>query len=65
MHKKTVKLTNVGMCFLDRFRTNRRKQGTDKKDAFNWQLIEIIYQYLKNNDKVYQELLKMEYVKNA
>lgn len=65
MHKKTVKLTGVGMVFLDRFRTNRRKQGTDKRDAYNWQLMEILYQYLKKNDNVYQELLRWEWVKDV
>ena len=65
MSKKTVKLTDVGMQFLDRFRTNRRKQGIDKRDSPNWKLQEIIYQYFKNNDKEYQDLLKLEYEKNV
>ena len=55
------------MNFLDRLRTNRRdpKIGTDKKDLPNLKLIETIYQYFKNNDNNYQELLKLEYVKNV
>jgi len=55
------------MGFLDRLRTNRRgfRLGNDKRDSFNWQLIEIIYRFFKENDKYYQELLKMEYKKNA
>lgn len=65
MSKKTVKLTDVGMDFLDRFRTNRRIQGADKRDSPNWKLEEIIYQYLKKNEKIYQELLKWEWIKNV
>lgn len=65
MSKKTVKLTDIGMDFLDRFRTNRRKQGSDERDAPNWKLVEIIYQYFKENDKEYKDLLKMEYKKNV
>lgn len=61
MIKKTVKLTDIGMLFLDRFRTNRRKQGVDKRDSPNWKLQEIMYQYFKKNDKEYQDLLKWEH----
>ncbi len=64
-NKTSVKLSATGMIFLDRFRTNRRKQNIDKRDISNWRLIEIIYQYLKNNDKIYQELLKTEWVENG
>lgn len=66
-NKVSVKLSGIGMGFLDRFRTNRRdpKVGIDKRDSSNWKLMEIIYQYFKKNDKSYQELLKMEYVKDV
>ena len=66
-NKRSVKLSLVGMNFLDRLRTNRRdpKIGIDNRDAPNWKLIEIIYQYFKKNDNNYQELLKTEYIKNA
>lgn len=64
-NKRSVKLTDVGMGFLDRLRTNRRKQGADKRDSPNWKLIEILYQYLKKDDKVYQEILKWEWIKNV
>lgn len=66
-NKISVKLSKTGMDFLDRLRTNRRdpKVGTDKRDSSNWKLIEMIYQYFKKNDKNYQELLKMEFMKNV
>ncbi len=63
--RRTVKLTDTGMQFLDRFRTNRRKEGTDKRDSPNWKLEEIIYQWFKKNDKEYQDLLKLEWIKNG
>ena len=66
-NKISVKLSSVGMGFLDRLRTNRRDPqiGTDKRDSPNWKLLEIVFQYFKKNDKLYQELLKMEYSKNV
>lgn len=66
-NKISVKLSPIGMGFLDRLRTNRRAPNiaVDKRDISNWKLIEIIYQYFKNNDKNYQELLKMEYTKDV
>ncbi len=66
-NKISVKLSSEGMGFLDRLRTNRRdpKVGIDKRDSPNWKLLEIVFQYFKKNDKLYQELLKMEYDKNA
>lgn len=66
-NKTSVKLSSIGMGFLDRLRTNRRAPniGVDKRDSSNWQLVELIYQYFKKNDKAYQELLKTEHVKDG
>ena len=66
-NKISAKISAVGITFLDRLRTNRRdpKIGTDKRDLPNWKLIELIYQYFKKDNKGYQELLKMEYIKNG
>lgn len=66
-NKTSVKISSIGMGFLDRLRTNRRAPniGVDKRDSSNWQLIELIYLYFKKNDKDYKELLKMEHVKDG
>ena len=66
-HKRSVKVSDDGMDFLDRLRTNRRdpKVGSDKRDAPNWKLIEVIFLYFKENNKNYQDLLKTEYKKNG
>lgn len=63
--KKTVKLTQKVMDFLDRLRTNRRKQDTDKRDSPNWKLMEIIYQDYRENDKNYKDLLKRKWNENG
>lgn len=61
----SLRISELGMEFLDRLRTNRRKNDVDNKDLSNWKLLELIYLYFKNNNKEYQDLLKMEYKKNV
>lgn len=60
-----VKISEKGVSFLDRLRTNRRKEGTDDRDLGYAKLVETVYQYFKTHDKSYKELLKQEYVKDA
>jgi hypothetical protein len=60
-----LKISEIGIKFLNKLRTNRRKSDIDSRDLGNGKLIEIIYKYFKNNPDGYNELLKMEYNKNV
>lgn len=60
-----IRISKKGVGFLDRLRTNRRKEGTDNRDLGCAKLVETIYQYFKTHDKSYKELLKQEYIKDA
>lgn len=60
-----IKVSEKGVTFLDRLRTNRRKEGTDERDLGYAKLLETIYQYFKQHDTSYKELLKQEHVKDV
>ena len=64
-NSRSLKVSDTVIGFLDRLRTNRRKEDIDKKDLGNNRLLETIYKYFKENDKSYKGLLKTEYIKNV
>lgn len=57
--KTSVKLSETGILFLKKFRTNRRKVDADTEDLYYWELIEVIANYFKNNYDRYFELIKI------
>ena len=62
--KTSVKLTETGVNFLKKFRTNRRKAGTDEEDLSYWKLMEIISKFFKDDNDAYLKLIKSKEVKN-
>ena len=58
--KKSIKISDNGMQFLNKLRTNRRKAEVDEKDSSLWELIEIIVKYFKNNNEEYLKLVKLK-----
>ena len=60
-----IKLRPEGSAFLVKLRKNRVKANTDESTLGFSRLIDIIYQYFKNHDKNYKELLIEEYKKDA
>lgn len=58
--KRSVKLSNSGIEFLDRLRVNRIKADSDHKPMAYWELLEIIDKYFKLETPSYRDLLKME-----
>ena len=60
-----IKLYPTGKAFLEKLRVNRVKADIDKKTIGYAKLIEVIYQYFKENNDRYKELLKLEYKKNV
>jgi len=63
MEKTSIKISNVGLAFFQKFRTNRRKADIDVSDLSYWKLVELIEKYFKNNNDRYLELVKMEWNK--
>jgi len=63
--KTSIKVSDIGLSFFQKFRTNRRKADVDSADLSYWKLIELIERYFKNNNDKYLELIKMEYKKNV
>jgi len=63
--KTSIKVSDLGLSFFQKLRTNRRKADVDSADLSYWKLIEIIEKYFKNNNDKYLELVKMEEVKNV
>ena len=63
--KTSIKVSDLGLSFFQKLRTNRRKADVDLSDLSYWKLIEIIEKYFKNNNDKYLELVKMEEVKNV
>lgn len=55
--KTSIKISNDGISFLKRFRTNRRKTEIDEEDLSYWELIEVIAKYFKLNNDRYLELM--------
>lgn len=58
--KTSIKLSDVGVSFLKKFRTNRRKVDMDEEDLSYWRLMEIISKYFRNNNDKYLELIKIK-----
>lgn len=65
MSNSSIKVSDQGLSFLKKLRTNRRKADVDPEDASYWKLIEIMAKYFKLNNEDYLELVKMEIGKNA
>jgi len=63
--KTSVKLSENGIIFLKKLRTNRRKAGTDEQDLSYWKLIDVIANYFKANNDEYLKIVNMEFKKNA
>lgn len=63
--KTSVKLSEVGISFFKKFRTNRRKIDVDEEDLSYWKLMEVIAKYFKNNNDHYLELIKIQEDKNV
>lgn len=63
--KTSVKLSNVGIDFLKKLRTNRRKMDVDEEDLSYWKLIEVIARHFRNRNDEYLELVKLPEEKNA
>ena len=56
--KSSVKLSETGIEFLKKFRTNRRKMEMDEEDLSYWKLLEIVVKYFKANNDRYLDLVK-------
>jgi len=65
MNRYSIKLSQEGISFLKRLKTNRRKADIDEQDASYWRLIELIAKYFKLNNQEYLDLVKMEMNKNV
>ena len=65
INKTSIKISEVGLSFFQKFRTNRRKADIDGSDLSYWKLVELIEKYFKNNNDRYLELVKMEWDKNV
>ena len=63
--KISVKLSEQGLSFLQKFKTNRRKADTDEEDLAYWKLIEVIAKYFKLNNDEYLKVVNMEWNKNV
>jgi len=57
--KTSIKISEEGLSFLKRFRSNRRKVETDDRDLAYWELIEVIARYFKNQNERYHELVRV------
>jgi len=60
VNKTSVKLSNEGIEFLKRLRTNRRKIEIDKEDLPYWKLLETIQKFFKIDNESYLRLVQME-----
>ena len=65
MIKTSIKLSEKGIIFLKKFRTNRRKTDIDIEDASYWELMELIAEFFKKNNDKYLELIKLRINKNV
>ena len=63
--KVSIKVSELGIAFLKKLRTNRRKVDTDEEDLSYWILMEVIAKYFKTNNDRYLELIKLMEDKNV
>lgn len=59
-NKRSIKLSNSGIEFLNRLKINRIKADSDDKPMVYWELLELIDKYFKLSTLSYRDLLKME-----
>jgi phosphoribosylaminoimidazole (AIR) synthetase len=63
--KISVKVSESGLSFLQKLKTNRRKADIDKEDLAYWKLIEVIAKYFKLNNDEYLKVVNMGWNKNV
>ncbi len=59
-NKRSVKLNNIGIEFLDRLKINRIKASSDMDILPYWKLLELIRDFFLTNPEQYRKLLIME-----